>query len=610
MAKKPTGLSKKVSSIFSGMASLEQEVKNSDKKEAAQATPTSKEARLFAIGEQILSLITDVFSLRSRPRLIFDIGSSRVKAVYMVKEKDQWYIENALEHEFAPNEQGERLHTGTYMVNALQMLAYALDPDRQAQIGLVLSGSHAFFTITDPPEGPKETWRDTLIWQLADSAPFPLEEAEIAWTRLGSEVESANIKERLLVAAIKRPELDKTVNIFRQAGINLEILTPLPLAIESLMRHYRGSLSSGILVVDVGADHTQFCFLVHKQPIYMREFAFGTDRISQVLTGSIHVGQEQIHIGFKDAGSLIQQYHLLADVNTLDDTQPTRSALIARIRPLIEKLVSEFKRSLAYYHNTFSMADIRQVYLTGGGAWLEGMDTLLERELQIPVRRLNLIKDFSWKPKRQFELSTPSLVTTFGAALGLANAEEHNVNFADWQDRWHPTVVSINKALKAVIALSAVLGMIGWSTLVMQQTELTRETAKVELKLNETGPRTQQLEQLKNISSQIEGLKTKFSEIMGIKPLWGGIFRELSNLIPREILLEKLSLTEDKKPQELKMTGYVRAVTKPTDTLVADLLRSLNVSAFFTSASLLQRTQTLGEEEARNIFSVKTELRL
>ncbi|PIQ86964.1 MAG: hypothetical protein COV74_02765 [Candidatus Omnitrophica bacterium CG11_big_fil_rev_8_21_14_0_20_45_26] len=620
MAKKPTGLNKKVSSIFSGIPSFGEEKESSSPEvkpeaQAAASLSGAKPAQLprpmepgHPIPKSELKFnLGSLFQVQPRPRLIFDIGSSNVKAVLMKPGLRSWTIQDARDSEFTVDHQGVRRAAGDDMVLALKEIAAALDPKHEASVGMVIGSANSFFKVIPAPEGPENTWREEIVWQLAETAPFSLEEAEVEWVKV-PRLNLPHIKGvPLLAAAVERFELDRWMTIFRKAGLHLELIIPAPLAVESMLTRYRQPAAESMLIADFGAEHTQFYVFVKGQFVLMRDISFGTELVIRSLIGPIQIDNERVEIGFQEASTLVREYQLFAGIGQYDSAQPKRSQLAARVRPHMEKLVNEIKRSITYYQTEFHGPEVSNVFIIGGGAGLEGIDQFLSHELNASVSRVDLVKDFTWHLDPHLLKHTPSLRRTFGVVLGGAYVKSPRINFADWQDRWASVAAQIKQWSKVAMLGVMVVAGIGWSSLTVQQTLLDRELKAVQQKIDQAGPVTAKLTELETLGQQIELRQSLLAQAFGYEPYWGGILRELSHLIPRELVLDTFSAAENKGVPEIILTGHVQVSSRPSDMVVSELLHVLNESPFFSSAQLIKRTQQ-EEETTKTTFSVKADL--
>lgn len=88
----------------------------------------------------------------------------------------------------------------------------------------------------------------------------------------------------------------------------------------------------------------------------------------------------------------------------------------------LEELVVEIRRSLAYYDNVTGRMGFSRVMLAGGGAMLQGVSSLLQEKLGLPVEPLNPLAGIHWEkgpPSQDWVALTAPL---WAQALGLTLA--------------------------------------------------------------------------------------------------------------------------------------------------------------------------------------------
>ncbi|MBI4430951.1 MAG: pilus assembly protein PilM [Candidatus Omnitrophica bacterium] len=606
MAKKQAGLNKKVSSIFSGIPNLDEQTPQSAQR--AQTPPDFFKQTRTAGMSQVENLISGFGAFQKRPKLMFEIGASKMKALFLTFEAGDWQVDGASEYEFPANERGERIREENGMIECIRSLAEQLDPSHKAQVGLVISGSNTFSSTIPPPANPKKEWRDAIIWQLAETSLFPLEEAEILWTPMTQAEPETLGEKRLCVSAVSIEELDKIQKLFEQAGLNLEVVTPSPPAVEWLMHMYRRPLPETTLIMDIGAENTRFYWLHHGRFVYMRQTGMGCDHVNRGLMGTIQVDQERFQIGFDEALKLIKEYRLLSTAQSMDPAHPRRSQLAARLRPVMDKLVGEIRRSLSYFDSEFQTGGVKEIFLLGSGSNLEGLAGFLSAELGLPVHKLDLTTDFNFRISANTLENAPSFKQAFGPVAGLGLAKRHPINFSDWRARCKPLAIQAKQITKLASVAVLALSLLNVTWLSFKQFGLERQLDAVKKQLEMAGPQTMQLEELGILTNAIQEMKAKLDRAIQTQPPWTGVLQELSQLVPRDMLLERLDVADEKNIKYITLYGFIRNASAVGDLIVSDLLKSLNESPFFTSASLLSRSQQELEENTRSIFSVKAQL--
>ena len=88
MAKKQAGLNKKVSSIFSGIPNLEEQVAQPGQR--PQTSPNFLKQTSAGKMPSVETLLGDAGAFRKRAKLLFEIGASKIKAALLVAEAGDW----------------------------------------------------------------------------------------------------------------------------------------------------------------------------------------------------------------------------------------------------------------------------------------------------------------------------------------------------------------------------------------------------------------------------------------------------------------------------------------------------------------------------------------
>src|SRR5262245_5523755 len=95
------------------------------------------------------------------------------------------------------------------------------------------------------------------------------------------------------------------------------------------------------------------------------------------------------------------------------------SDLEALLRPTAESLAADIQRTLSLYGAIASEEGIRTIYLTGGGAKVAGLTSVMEETLRVPVQLAEPFRNFrvSKNIDRAFLTEVEPLL---GVAVGLA----------------------------------------------------------------------------------------------------------------------------------------------------------------------------------------------
>jgi type IV pilus assembly protein PilM len=89
------------------------------------------------------------------------------------------------------------------------------------------------------------------------------------------------------------------------------------------------------------------------------------------------------------------------------------------LRPAAESLAEEIQRTLSLYGAIASEEGIRNIYLTGGGAKVVGLTSVMEERLGVPVQLAEPFRNFHVS-KNLNRAALADLAPLLGVAVGLA----------------------------------------------------------------------------------------------------------------------------------------------------------------------------------------------
>lgn len=565
-----SGLSKQVPAIFEGIPRFD------------QGPPHKKEVKFlkkFAVFPSSLPTLV-------RPKLLFEIGGSKVKVLLMKKKGDAWKIEKIRVHVFTLELKEKRKEDLNEKISAwLKECFQEFAVGKNYEARLLLKGQEIFLTdIEKPPviTGPKH---DLYLWQIAERMPFPGEESRLIF-------EEKN--DTALIAAIHEPALHIRLIPFHENRIHPELVTAMAMAYESLNRQYALFPEKNVLVVHIGSHQTSFFSFQNGEFRSMREIPLGGEAVTQAMMGTLVIDDTQITIGYQEAEALKEKLGLPTP-NLMPDAEkePKLSQLSERIRPIFEKMVTELKSTMIQFQNQDPEQQIQAIYLAGGGGELKGLDEYLSTQLNLSVQKLNVQK------------IDPQLNLSLAALAGLAYADPKRFNFALREDTWKPKFEAWGVSLKwGSVALAGVVALIaifiGLQTFTGQSALATQQK-----KLESLGTVSRALDELHALTQAISERKMTLNQQVKPDLPLGEALKELSHLIPPSIQLTKI--TFQKEPQSIiNLEGIVKTEIHSPDLVLSNLLEQLNQSDLFEHSSLESRN--LEENTSAVQFSIRVHL--
>jgi type IV pilus assembly protein PilM len=252
------------------------------------------------------------------------------------------------------------------------------------------------------PKMPLNELREAVYWEAKRHISYPLEAAQVEFLVVGEKKEGAADKYDILLVSSEREKVNRHLDPFVRAGIDVSAVDANALALRNVLRLRNAAPEENILVVDIGAGKTE-----------INIFRDGTLRFSRcVESGGLDMTRavaESLDIGLPEAEELKR---------SLDVSDPGDDRAVAAVRLRIDTLLLEIRRSVEYFKSAFREKDVESALLTGGAALMPGIGEYCAHALEHAVEIDRPFDGLKCKKKQLAEFAP--LGPRFSAAVGLA----------------------------------------------------------------------------------------------------------------------------------------------------------------------------------------------
>lgn len=272
--------------------------------------------------------------------------------------------------------------------------------------------------IPVPAELDDRELREMILNQEAGLyLPFPREEADVDYQKLGFLVDDDGIeKVQVLLVATRREVTDTYLSTFKEAGLQVDVLEVTSFA---LIRTIRTQLrqfgpQEAVAIVDIEYDYTEISIVVDGVPQFSRTVPIGTSQIQNSLSRAMNLPPSR-------NTELLQG--MTVPLNPLGgmggNTAAGNPGAAAMLRVLGE-LADELRRSIDFYLNQDENLEVAQLLIAGPGGSLGQIDEFFTQRLSIPSSAVDPIESLSLEVQQEIsDLKRPSL----GIVLGLSLRE-------------------------------------------------------------------------------------------------------------------------------------------------------------------------------------------
>jgi len=230
--------------------------------------------------------------------------------------------------------------------------------------------SAVFHTVVNLPPVKKNEFESILKAEVKKLLPRPIEEMTLDYQVLP--VLDKEKSQRVLINAVAREVVVFYTQIFQKAGITLDALEPESIALE---RALIGRDQSVAMIVDIGAEHTNFFIIDGGAAITHNTVGIGGDRLDQLLADLFGVENDLV-------GKIKSDWfgHLIVDRQSVD-----KNKFLEYMRPVVDPIVKEIEYGFELYLRQSGNVGKRpeKVILTGGGAFLPFISDFISEKFSL-----------------------------------------------------------------------------------------------------------------------------------------------------------------------------------------------------------------------------------
>nr|WP_199304074.1 type IV pilus assembly protein PilM [Nodosilinea sp. FACHB-131] len=365
---------------------------------------------------------TTVDSLKAifsrKPRGVgIELTPERVNLARLKKQGASLKLEALASVELAEGiyEEGQILDTAA-MADAIQtVLAESKLKVRQATTAI--PGRAITRVIPVPAELDDNELREMVLNQEASLyLPFPREEADVDYQKLGYFVDEDGIeKVQVLLVAVRKDLTDPYIEVFQQAGLALNVLETSSFALIRTIREQLRQFTpqEAAAVVDIEFENTEISIVVDGVPHFSRTVPIGTFQIQSALSRAMNLPPSRNTELLQGMTVPIQTMDTVG-APQLGNTNPGTTAMLR----VLGELSDELRRSIDFYLNQGEDMEVAQLLLAGPGASIGQLDEFLAQRLSLPASQIDPISALSLEVAEDIpESQRAGLATVIGLGM-------------------------------------------------------------------------------------------------------------------------------------------------------------------------------------------------
>ncbi len=280
--------------------------------------------------------------------------------------------------------------------------------------------------LLDFPRMSPEDLKTAIGFEAQDHIPMPIDEAVLDYVVLGPQEEGSDL-DRILIVAAQQDMISRYSSALRAAGLRPEGVDVKALSLlRSTLPVSLFDDEGAILLLDIGAEITSLVVSQSGTPTLTRFIPGGSGYLAQAVAEAASLPEEEAERQLMNPkvriGPELEEEIEGAQEEDGDDFDP---ALVYDIRhgleDAVQALAEDVQRSVEYHYSQPGSREVTQVFVSGEGALVNGLDAYLGDLLGVATHRgtplSKLASNKSNVPDEQLRVMEPVLAVALGLAL-------------------------------------------------------------------------------------------------------------------------------------------------------------------------------------------------
>lgn len=214
--------------------------------------------------------------------------------------------------------------------------------------------SSVFHTVVNLPQMDKKEIDAVLKAEVKKLLPLPIDEMVLDYQIINN----GQKNQKVIVNAVTKKLVTFYTQVFTKAGLILDALEPESVA---LARSLVGRDTAVTMIIDMGAERTNFFIVDQGAPITHHSLTLGGNKIDILLQKALEVGEDEVEQIKAD----LFRYQSILGKNSLD-----KEKFLNLIHPVVDPIVKQIEYGFDVYLRQTGNEEKRpeKIILTGGAA--------------------------------------------------------------------------------------------------------------------------------------------------------------------------------------------------------------------------------------------------
>lgn len=359
--------------------------------------------------------------LFSKTLVGLDIGSNSIKMVQLRESGKSYHLVNYCVQSVS-SETVEELDPDLKETILSESLKKLFREKRVARnVMTAVSGDAVIVRYVKLPFMTEDELRNVISYKAEQHIPLPIDQVVIDFHILGEVQEENQKKLEVLLVAAKEEMIEQHIHLLKVSGLKPELIDVDSFAMENAYEaNYGKEPGETVALINLGAKITTINVMEDGISHLTRDFTVAGNQFTKEIQREFNLSFSQAEELKKQQGSIVIESDEIT-LTRMPDKDDRSVRISEAITPVLNKMLSEIRRSFDFYENSIKKKPITKVILSGGSAKLKNLDRFLSDKLGVPVSVSDPFKTIQTSLKgidlESLQDAAPMLAVGVGLAL-------------------------------------------------------------------------------------------------------------------------------------------------------------------------------------------------
>lgn len=434
------------------------------------------------------------------------------------------------------------------------------------------------------PSIPHQELQEALKWQIKDDLAYDIASATFD-SYIIKETQKADGSKILdfVCFALRDDDIKPYIMLLKDAGLDCRAVVPLPLGYAQIITRYLLKKEQAWAVMHI---EEELSFLsIHKgnRLEFYREIPVSINKLREALKISIVSERGKVELSDEEIDEVLFKVGLMQEGTVYKD-KLSSSQILSMLRPNLERIILDIKRSFAYYESQFKGEKIQGVFLSGAITDIPNIDRLLSMESGLDISNLTLFN----------KIMSPAgidkkILSQVYADLGVALGYGQGINLLPYQFKAEKRE-RFQKASLRWVAITAFLLLI--FSYAFARVAINAYTKRLDAALFNLNV----LSEVREVKTSLDGFNRFIADTRNAQPRIGNMLKKLSVIAGKGIFIESFSLDVESGGSG-RLIGFISDTVQNQDAALTNFVRDMEEAVYFSNVCIYSVEKIKAEEE-------------